>query len=179
MKRQGKSVGTLQIVENGDPIWAETEQIQSRIRDRAYEISKMRGHAGREVEDWLSAESEVISVPPMHIIEQNEVFQVKMAAAGIDPATVSVMASPEQVLVKCDLNHTHDEESGIVHSCDFKSATLFRAFNFPNAIDVQSIKVDFEGGILRISAAKAGTASAPRKRSLRKPAAGKSKQRSA
>jgi HSP20 family molecular chaperone IbpA len=180
MKRQRKSAGKLLVLENGDPISAEAEQIQNRIRERAYEISQMRGHPGREMDDWLSAESDVISVPPMDMVEKDGVFKVQMAAPGIDPRDLSVMASPEQVLVKCDSRHTHEEGAGILHVCDFKSATLFRSFRFPQAIDVQSLKVDFQDGMLRITAIKEGSTPAPQKRpAARKSAATKSKRRSA
>ena len=180
MKRQSKSVGKLVVLENNAPIFAETEQIQNRIRERAYKISQIRGHAGREIDDWLSAESDVISVPPMDMGEKEEIFQVKMLAAGFDPADLSVMASPEQLLVKCDSHHNHDGETGILHVCDFKSATLFRSFSFPHTIDVQSIKLDLEDGMLRITATKAGAAPATRRRApARKSAATKSKQHSA
>lgn len=180
MKRQSKSAGKLVFLDNGDPISAETEQIQNRIRERAYEISQMRGHAGREMDDWLSAESDVISVPPMDMVEKDRVFQVQMAAPGIDAADLNVMASPEQVLVKCDSRHTHEKEAGILHVCDFKSATLFRSFRFPEAIDVQSLKIDFQDGMLRIIATKEGSTPAPRKRpAARKSAATKGKRRPA
>lgn len=162
MKRQMKSVGKLVVLENGDPISAATEEIQNRIRERAYEISQMRGHAGREMDDWLSAESDVIATPPMDLVEKDGTFQVRIAAPGIDPAEVNVMATPEQMLVKCELRHSHSDDSAILHLCDFKSATLFRSFRFPQAIDVQSLKIEFEDGMLRITASKEGPAKAGR-----------------
>ncbi len=169
MKRQSTSAGKVVILESGDPISAETEEIQNRIRERAFEISQSRGHAGREMEDWLAAESDVISVPPMDMIERDGGFQVRMAAPGVSLADVNVMATREQMLVKCPTRHSHTEDSGVLHICDFKSGTLFRAFRFPEAIDVKSLQIDFEDGLLRITAAKAGAPAAkpgpaPRKR---------------
>ena len=67
MKRETKFPARLVVLNSDDPISAETEEIQSRIRERAYELSKERGHAGREVDDWLTAESEIISVPPVEL----------------------------------------------------------------------------------------------------------------
>src|SRR5689334_22996009 len=68
MKRATKSAAKLVVVKNNDPISEETEQLQGRIRDRAYQLSRERGHAGREVDDWLTAESEIVSVPPAELI---------------------------------------------------------------------------------------------------------------
>src|SRR6266850_2827062 len=146
MKRQTKSAGKLVVLRNNDPISAETREIQSRIRERAYELSRSRGHSGREVEDWLSAESEIISVPPAELIEKDGAFQVQLAVAGINADDVYVMATPDQILIKCEFNHNHD--SGIVHLCDFKSATVFRTVHFPQPIDSESMKIEFQDGIL-------------------------------
>jgi HSP20 family molecular chaperone IbpA len=173
MKRPPKSAGKLVVFENSDPIQAETAEVQNRIRERAYELSQTRGHAGRQVEDWLSAESEIISVPPAEMIERNGEYQVQLAVAGIDPDDVNVMASTDQVLVKCECRHDHGPDLGIVHFCDFKSATVFRSLYFPEPVDLASLKVQFDGGMLQITAAKEGAVPAP-KRQPRKPAARKS-----
>jgi HSP20 family protein len=169
MKRQSRSAGKLIVLDNSDPISAETEEIQNRIRERAYEISQMRGHPGREIDDWLSAESDVISVPPIDIVEKDDAFQVQMPAPGIDPSKMNIMATPEQMLVKCDLCHSHDEDSGVLHHCDFKSATLFRSFRFPQAVDLRSVKMKFQDGMLRITAAKKAGAPASKPSSRKKP----------
>ncbi|HYR86640.1 MAG TPA: Hsp20 family protein [Terriglobia bacterium] len=154
MKRQTKAAGKLDVLKNNDPISAETEDIQNRIRQRAYELSQIRGHSGREVEDWLSAESEIIFVPPVEMMEKGRLFQVQLAIPGINADDVHVMATPDQILIKCEFSHHHDSDSGIVHVCDFKSATVFRTIHFPEPIDVRTIDVEFQDGMLRITAKK-------------------------
>jgi HSP20 family protein len=173
MKRQKKSAGTVMLLENNDTITAQMEEIQNRIRERAYEISQMRGHPSREMEDWLSAESDIISVPPMDIVERDGSFKVQIAAPGVDPADVQIMASSDQMLVKCFPKHTHEDDTGILHVCDFKSATLFRSFQFPQAIDVGSLDIDLADGMLRISAIKGAESEARRAASRKRPSARK------
>jgi HSP20 family molecular chaperone IbpA len=155
MKRQRKQTGSVVLLENNDAIAAQTEEIQNRIRARAYELSQMRGHPAREMDDWLSAESDVISVPPMHIVEKDGQFQVQIAVPGIDPTDVQIMATADQMLVKCVRKHSHDD-TGILHLCDFKSATVFRSFQLPQPIDLGSLQIDLADGMLRITAAREG-----------------------
>lgn len=155
MKRAPKFATNVELLDSNDRISDETEEIQSRVRQRAYEISQTRGHSGREVDDWLSAESEVISVPPAELSELDNVFRVQMALAGVNPADLRVMASPEQMLVKADFRHDHALTGGTVHLCDFKSATVFRSIAFPERIDTKSVKVNFEDGLVTITAKKA------------------------
>jgi HSP20 family molecular chaperone IbpA len=173
MKTQTKSTGKFLVLDSSDAISAENEEIQNRIRERAYEISQMRGHAGREMDDWLSAEADVISVPPMDLIEKDGSFQVRIPAPGVDPKEVNVMATPEQMLVKCELHHSHKDESGVLHICDFKPATLFRSFRFPQPVDLQALKIEFHDGMLQITAPMQGSTESAARASRKRPAARK------
>ena len=154
MKRAAKSAGKIVVLENDGPISMETEQIQARIRERAYELSQQRGHSGRELDDWVTAESEIVSVPPAEMIEKDGVIQMRFALPGIEPADLNIMATPGQMLLKCESHHDHQAEGGTVHLCDFKAATVFRSVRFPEAIDVNSIATEFGDGILQVRAVK-------------------------
>ena len=158
MKRQTKSPGKLMLLDSNDAIAAETDEIHSRIRERAYELSQQRGHSGREMDDWLSAEADVISVPPMDMVENDGTLQVQLAAPGIHLEDVQVMATPDQMLIKCVRRHRHEEGAAILHICDFKSTTLFRSFRFPEPVDLGSLKIDLADGILYVTAIKAAAA---------------------
>ena len=162
MKRKPSSAGKLVVLENSDPIAAEKIQIENRIRQRAFEISQARGHAGREIEDWLSAESEIISVPPLELLEKDGTYTVQMALAGIRPDDVQVMASSDQLLVKAEFRHEHPEDAGTVHQCDFKSAAVFRTVQFPRAISLGALNIEFQDGMLRITAQHQGERKATR-----------------
>jgi HSP20 family molecular chaperone IbpA len=179
MKRPAKSAAKLFVLENNDPISAETEAIQSRIRQRAFEISQTRPPDAHEIYDWIVAESEIISVPPAELIETDAKFEVKFAVAGVAADDVNVMVTPDQVLLKCEYNHQHDSGVGTVHLCDFNSATVFRSVNLPHPIDVNTVKLNFAAGVVLVSALKHGGDDTGRKRmgSVRKAPAKKSRPR--
>ncbi len=178
MKRATKSVTKLVVLENNERISAETEEIQNRIRERAFKLSQERGHAGREIDDWLTAESEIISVPPADLIEKNGMFQIRIAIIGLDLEEVSVMTSPQQILVRAAYRHQDDRDDGTVHLCDFKPATVFRLIRFPQPIDPNSVDVAYQDGILRITAAKEGVEQVRPKRTVTRGSPAKKKQAS-
>jgi HSP20 family molecular chaperone IbpA len=156
MKRASKAA-KLVVLDNNDPILAETEAIQRRIRQRAFELSQTRPVDAHELYDWIAAESEVISVPPVELVEHDGIFDVKFAVAGVNPDDVNVMVTSDQILLKSQFAHEHEADVGTVHFCDFKSATVFRSINLPQRIDLKTVKVDFEqGGMVHVSAAKEG-----------------------
>jgi HSP20 family protein len=147
----------LIVREDSELIIAEKEEIQERIRQRAYEISVIRGHAGREMEDWLVAESEIISVPPVELAEQENAYLVRAALPGIDPEDIEVVTTPEQVLIKGAARQ--ESEPAVVHIREFNAAPVFRCLRFPDAVNPKSLKVKSENGLLTIMAPKASAAS--------------------
>src|SRR4029077_6800255 len=105
----------------------------------------------------------IISVPPAELTEKESTFEVKFAVAGVNPDDVHVMVTPDQVLLKSEYNHQHDADTGTVHLCDFRSATIFRSVNLPQSIDVKSVKVDVVDGLVTVSASKQGAEQAPKR----------------
>jgi HSP20 family molecular chaperone IbpA len=158
MKRAPQSRAKLVVLENSDPISAETEAIQSRIRQRAFELSHTRPDHARELYDWIVAESEIMSVPPVKLVEKDGVFEARFALSGISPEDLHVMVTSDQILIKGEHNEGTESDDGIVHVSDFKSATVFRSVALPEPIDTKTVKVDFEHGVLRVTAAKEGAA---------------------
>src|SRR5215471_17163039 len=105
MKRASKSPVKLAILDNSDPISSETEAIQERIRQRAFERSHTRPPDVHALYDWLLAESEIISVPPAELIEKGGIFELKFAVSGVKPEDVHVMATRDQVVLKSEYDH--------------------------------------------------------------------------
>jgi HSP20 family molecular chaperone IbpA len=176
MKRAPKSAAKVVILENSAPISAETEAIQSRIRQRAFELSQTRPRDANEIYDWIVAESEIISVPPTEVIEKDATVEVKFAVAGVTAGDVHVMVTPDQILLKSEYSHEHDANTGTVHVCDFKSTTVFRSVSLPRAIEVDSVKVAYANGMIQLSAAKQGVEQ-PKRPAGRKAASKKARVR--
>jgi HSP20 family protein len=113
-------------------------------------------------------------VPTVELIEKEGRFEMKFGVAGVNPDDVNVMVAPDQVVLRSEYSHQHEQERGTVHLCDFKSATVFRSVNLPAAIDVNSVKIDFADGMVLLSASKQNADRAePKRGPARKPPAAK------
>jgi len=155
MKRPPNSA-RLVVLDNNAPIVAETEAIQSRIRQRAFERSQTRPPDAHELYDWIMAESDVVTIPPLKLVEKDGTFDLKFGIAGVSPDDVDVMITADQVLVKGQSIQEENAADEIVHVSDFKSATVFRSVNLPARIDVSTAKVDIKDGMVHVSVAKEG-----------------------
>jgi HSP20 family molecular chaperone IbpA len=163
MKRPPKPANFV-VLENDDPIIAENEALQEKIRYRAWELSHTRPHDAHAQYDWLKAQYEIVSVPPVRVVEKSGMFDIKFAVSGVNPDDINVMVTPNRVMLKAESAEEESSEEGIVHISDFRTATVFRLVKLPAPIDPKTVTVDFEDGVIHMTAAKESAAVAPSKR---------------
>jgi HSP20 family molecular chaperone IbpA len=139
-------------------LFEEMKALAERIRQRAYELfQRRRDSGGSPVDDWLKAERELIWAPESDLVEKNGHFQLQVAMPGFDANEVYVTAFPDAVTVRAESAHKH-EANGDVYSCESGEKTLFRKFDLPAPIDVDTLTARLEKGVLQVSAAKAVSA---------------------
>ena len=134
-------------------IWDEMERMQNRIMQRAHEIfSESGGTFGRDLEDWLQAERELVWKPAIELTEKDNEFCLEIAAAGVDPRDIDIEVTPEDILVKANVQHEHGERKGDVYYCEFECGNLFRSIRLPKRIDADKVKAEFKNGLLTLRA---------------------------
>ena len=142
-------------------IFDEIEKMQERIMQRAYDIFRTNGGSvGRDLADWLEAERELVWKPAIELEEKNNEFRLKIAVPGVDPKDIDIEVTPDDILVKAELRHEHEEKKGEVHTCEFASGNLFRSIHLPKKIDTENVKAEFKNGLLTLKAAIAEEARA-------------------
>src|SRR5579884_1926704 len=97
MSKRQQGNGNIVLCDDEQPIVSEMDDVQAKIRQRAFEISLNRNHAGREINDWLAAEAEVIVSPPAELAQKGDEFIVRMAASGIDANGLTIMETRNQL----------------------------------------------------------------------------------
>jgi HSP20 family molecular chaperone IbpA len=147
MAKQQPSTSNVQILESSDRIAAETRQIEEQIRLRAYLISEGHGQTGREVDDWLTAESELVLAPPAEVLEASDSLTVNLAVPGLPADQVQILAARDQMLIK----GAGPQDAG---------ATLLRRLDLPQAIDPRTVRVESSNGMLQVTARKEAAVSA-------------------
>jgi len=134
-------------------IFEELDRMQDRIMRRAYEIfSGNGGIFGKDIEDWLQAERELVWKPAIELEEKDNEFLLQIAAPGVDPKDIDIEVTSEDILVKADVHHEHKEKKGDVYACEFASGNLFRSIHLPKKIDPDKVKAEFKNGMLSLKA---------------------------
>ena len=137
-----------------DTIFNELDRLHREISRRAYDLFKNRGTLwGGAPADWLNAERELVWKPAVELRQRDNQFEVLAATPGVEPKDLDIQITPQDVLIKADINHGHIAEEGAVHLCEFNGGKLFRSIHFPEKIDPNSAKAEYRNGLLRLTAA--------------------------
>jgi len=146
-------------VKKTNSIWDEIEKMQDCIMRRAYDIFRGNGSSlGKELDDWLQAERELVWKPSIELEEKDNEFRLQVAVPGVDPKDINIEVTPEDILVKAEMKKEKKEEKGEVYTCEFASGNLFRSVHLPKKIDPDKVKAEFKNGVLTLKAPVAGEA---------------------
>lgn len=134
-------------------IFDELSAMQERVMRRAYDIFSGNGEIfGRDLDDWLRAERELVWKPSIELEEKDNEFRLQIGVPGVDPKDIDIEVTPEHILIKAETKHEHEEKKGKVHVCEFHSGNLFRAIHLPKRIDPDKVKAEFKNGMLSLKA---------------------------
>jgi HSP20 family protein len=136
------------------PVTSIGEQIERRyaiVGRRAHERYVARNYQpGGTLDDWLSAEAELIWSPAVEVAESDSEFVIEAAIAGVEPAAIDVQVSPTDVLIQAAGEHTHGPAKGIVHLCEFRSGQLFRVVHLPRPANPARAHAEYRNGLLKV-----------------------------
>ena len=142
-------------------IFDEMEKMRDRVMSRAHEIfSGNGGIFGRELDDWLQAERELVWKPAIELTEKDNAFQLEVAAPGMDAKDFDIEVTPEDILIKAEAQHEHKKEKGEIHISEFAYGNLFRSIRLPKKIDPENVTAEFKNGVLTLNAPIAAEARA-------------------
>jgi HSP20 family protein len=133
-------------------VFDEMREVQNRIMRRAYEIFSENGIFGRDFENWLRAERELVWKPAFELCEKDGAFRVEIAVPGVEANDIEIEVTPDDVLVRANISHEHREEKGTVHVCEFETGRMFRTIHLPKKIDPDRVKAEFKNGMLNLTA---------------------------
>lgn len=137
------------------PIFTELARRMESVRQRAFELFAQRGgEEGHDLDDWISAEHEVLGWPAAELKEANGAFQVDITLPGFNAKEVEVTATPSELIVHAaSVKEEHGEDQAILWS-EFGSNDVYRRFAFPRTVDADKITATLEHGILKVRAPK-------------------------
>src|SRR5262245_9062 len=108
-------------VQKKESFWDDMQRMENRIMRRAYDIFTINGSEfGNELDNWLTAERELVWKPAIELKEREGLFEVQIAVAGVDPKDIKVEVTAEDLLVSGEMKTQRKEERERVHATEFQ-----------------------------------------------------------
>ena len=130
-------------VEKAAAISADNENLTEQIRQLAYYLFESRGGGdGRDVDDWLDAERELILTPESVLVARDGKFEIRVPAQGYDARDIHVTALPASLVVKAASENKRGQK------------TLLRTIELQEPIDVDRTTARLDNGTLFVTAVR-------------------------
>ena len=146
----------LPAIKLGNQLSAAFEQLQDRIRERAYHIFLDRGTGhGDPVADWLDAQMELVSPIALEIKEQKKNIVVEARLEGFSEREIEIELEGETLKVF----GSHTEESNSKKGGNGEAAkqlssnvSFYQSITLPAAVDLDASHAKlFKNGKLKIT----------------------------
>jgi HSP20 family protein len=151
--RMERTMAESVAIRKASSILDEIQEMRDRVMRRALEIFENNGGSfGRDLDDWLQAEQELLWRPAVELRETNDGFLIEAATSGVDPRDLDIEVTSEDIVLKADKQHEHQQDKGIVHICEFPAGKMFRSIHLPKRINPDKVRAEFKNGLLRVTA---------------------------
>ena len=105
-----------------------------------------------------SGENELVTaagfVPPVDIYEDEHKLVLKLEIPGIRQEDLDVRMENTTLSVKGERSFESEGKEENFHRVERRYGSFYRAFTVPNTVDPQSIKAEYDAGVLRLELQK-------------------------
>ena len=93
-------------------------------------------------------------VPPVDIYEDEHNITLKIEVPGIEQKDIDVRLENNTLTVRGERKFEKEEKEENFHRVERRYGSFYRAFTLPNTVDADSVKADYDNGVLKITLAK-------------------------
>jgi len=140
-----------------DPFFELAQEINSVIARRAHELFEAGGLTpGRDREDWLRAESEILLRVPVEVTETEDHFTVRAEVAGFTDMDIAVRVADRSLCITGRREGVWAQTEGQTIFSERRASEIFRVVDLPAAVDAGNVNASLTDGVLEITVAKIG-----------------------
>ncbi len=137
-------------------------RIRESVARRAYEIFENDGLFGRDLENWLAAEAELLQPLQVNISESGDALVAQAQVPGFSPEDLQVSLEPGRLTItgkKESPSEQNKEKDGYQ---EYSSKELFQSVDLPEEVDASKSTATLKNGTLILQMPKASGTSRAR-----------------
>jgi HSP20 family molecular chaperone IbpA len=133
----------------------QVRELEDAIVRRAQEIWETSGFIpGRDLENWLRAESELLHFVPVEITDNGDELRVYAEVPGFSARDIDIHVEPRRLIVRGKNEQTRERTKGEVCYSEREGSQIFRALNLPVEVDTNNTAAMLRDGILEVTLPK-------------------------
>jgi HSP20 family protein len=139
------------------------DDVRERIAWRAQQIAAERGYeAGRELDNWLTAESQLVWKPELRLEERTDGLVAKFRLPEVQPQDVQVYIEPQTLIILGQTITEATTEGVQIYGDEFRYGQIYREISLPVPIEPARAKARLSDGVLTVSLPKLKTEAQPK-----------------
>jgi len=141
---------------DNDPYFKHVRDVYDTVARRAYELFESQGRRdGHALENWLTAESEMLNPVPVEISTADHELIVSADLPGFRDKDIEVRVAPRCLVISGKREEISDRTKRKTIYSERRSKEVFRMINLPEKVDPENVKATLHDGRLEIDLPKA------------------------
>jgi HSP20 family protein len=141
----------------GDPFFELAQELNELISQRAYEMFETTGRAhGRDQENWLYAQSEILLNVPVEVLETETEFTIRADVPGFGENDLEVRVTPRFLCITGKRPKPPEQNDVRVVYSERRADRIFRVLNLGSEVDAEKVNATVANGVLEIKLLKVG-----------------------
>ena len=154
-KSQSSNQPPILKLMDGDPFFRRMGEIHNTLARRAYELFDGRGRQdGHDLEDWLRAESELLSPTPVEISEAGDQVIVRADVPGFRDQDLELRVEPHRLIISGKREEIRDQKKQKILYSERRSDEVCRVIDLAEEIDSDKVKATLQDGTLEVTLLK-------------------------
>jgi len=142
-----KSAASKDLIERFHKLYAE-------IANRAFGIFESDGRIGRDLDNWIKAESQVLHPARVTLTETDGRLDIDAEVPGFEPKDLEVTLEPQRLIISGKRETKEDKKKGKAIYSEQSSNEIFRAVPLPVEVDPSKAAASLNNGILTVEVPK-------------------------
>jgi HSP20 family protein len=109
-------------------------------------------------QDYNRGEGEPVAaasfIPPVDIYEDDRQIVLKLEVPGMKQEDLDIQLENNNLTVRGERKFENEEKEENFHRIERRYGSFYRAFTIPNTVNADSVKADYDAGVLRIQLEK-------------------------
>ena len=141
-----------------ETLFDQVKEIYEAVARRAYELFDGRGRQdGNDLEDWLSAERELLRPVPLEVTEAENRLTIRAEVPGFSEKDLKVSLEPRRLVITGKMEESSEQKAGETLFTTRRSNEIFHTLTLPADVDPTKASAALKQGVLELRLPKSTT----------------------